>query len=100
MNCHICNTNNNISECAHYGLNNTSVNTLTAQTSRELKNLIQSQCNFTGKKVISINGISLENRNDLAELKISNKNCTIDTYTSFAGHKTQFLNAPFNITIN
>ena len=76
------------------------MNTLTAQTSRELKNLIQSQCNFTGKKVISINGISLENRNDLAELKISNKNCTIDTYTSFAGHKTQFLNAPFNITIN
>lgn len=76
------------------------MNTLTAQTSRELKHLIQSECNFTGKKVISINGISLENRNDLAELKISNKNCTIDTYTSFAGHKTEFLNAPFSITIN
>jgi len=100
MNCHICNTNNNISECAHYGLNNTSVNTLTAQTARELKNLIQSECNFTGKKVIAINGISLEKRNDLAELKLSNKNCTIETYTSFGGHKTQFLNAPFNITIN
>jgi uncharacterized OB-fold protein len=76
------------------------MNALTAQTARELKKLIQSNCNFTGKKVISINGICLQNRNDLAELKLSNKNCTIDTYTSVAGHKTQFLNAPYNITIN
>ena len=37
---------------------------------------------------------------DLAELKLSNKNCSIDTYTTFGGHKTQFLNAPFNVTIN
>lgn len=73
---------------------------LTAQTERELKNLIQSECNFTGKKVISINGISLENRSDLASLEISNKNCTINTYTPFGGHKTQFLTAPFDILIN
>jgi hypothetical protein len=74
--------------------------TLTAQTARELKNLIQSECNFTGKKVIAINGISLENRNDLPSLEISNKNCIIGTYTPIDGHKTQFLTAPFNATIN
>ena len=73
---------------------------LTAQTARELKNLIQSECNFTGKKVISINGISLENRNDLPSLEISNKNCIIETYTAFGGHKTFFLTAPFTATIN
>jgi hypothetical protein len=74
--------------------------TLTATSIKNLKKLIQSECNFTGKQIVEINGISLENRSDLPSLEVSNRYCAIKTYMPFSGHKTTFLGAPFTVVID
>jgi hypothetical protein len=67
---------------------------------KELKSIIKNEINFTGNKITSINGINLQNRTDLPELKVTNNYVYIETYTPFGGHKTEFISSPFIITIN
>jgi len=67
----------------------------TFQTPSKLKKEITST--FPNKIVKSINGVDLINRNDLCELKVSNKYVNINTYTPVGGHRTHFFDAPFNV---
>jgi hypothetical protein len=67
----------------------------TFATNYELKKEITTS--FPNKEITSINGINLLGRNDLARIEVSNKHCTITTYTPFNGHKTEFIIAPFNV---
>ena len=72
--------------------------TTSFKTIKELRKFIQSEINFSGKKITSINGIDLDR--NLAELKVSQKHVTVETYTPAIGHKMQFVESPFTIQFN
>lgn len=63
---------------------------ITLKTNQELKKEIAS-----GKLVRVINGVVV--RDNLGELKVSNKHVYISTYTPLGGHNSIFLEAPFVI---